>query len=174
MDSLVQYTLPISGLKDGIHAFDFSVDREFFACFEGSLIREGQIDLNVFLDKRPDLMVLVFEFRGTVQAECDRCLETFDLPISGNGQVMVKYGEGEGEIREDMEVIYIPRTLPKLKIARFAYEFISLGLPMKKTHEDAGAQCDPEMLKYLREEETREEGQNPFRDVLKNWKENGN
>ena len=36
MEALVQYTIPVKGLGQGIHQFEFQIDRHFFQHFEAS------------------------------------------------------------------------------------------------------------------------------------------
>lgn len=147
MKPLVPFTLPISGLRDGMHEYRFQVGDEFFSCFEGSVIQHGNLTVDLSLDKRPNLMVLHFRIDGTVQVDCDRCLEAFDLPVRDEQNLLVKYDE---EPREEAEVIYIEKGTFELSVAKYVYEFIHLAVPIHKTHERAGAECDPEMLKYIR------------------------
>jgi len=130
-----------------MHEFRFQVGEEFFRCFEGSVIQQGNLTVDLSLDKRPSLMVLHFKIEGTVKVECDRCLSLFDLPVRDEQNLLVKYGE---EPSEEAEVIYIEKGTPSLSVAKYVYEFIHLAVPINKTHERAGAECDPEMLKYIR------------------------
>ena len=150
MKALVPFSLPISGLRDEMHTFRFEVDEEFFQCFEGSVIHESKVEVSLLLDKRPSLMVLQFQFEGTVRVECDRCLEPFDLPIKDAQDLLVKYDD---EPREDADVIYIEKGTPSLNVAKYVYEFIHLAIPMHKTHDEAGAECDPEMMQYISKQE---------------------
>jgi uncharacterized metal-binding protein YceD (DUF177 family) len=154
MDALVQYNLPVSGLHDGIHQFDYEVDTEFFKHFENALIEVADIKLRLYFDKRPSLYVLTFEFSGTVQTECDRCLEVFDLPIEGTEVLMIKFSD---EVSEEGDVVYIPRGTLELDVSKYVYDYICLGFPIHKTHDDAGLECDPEMMKYLEPNEEEEE-----------------
>lgn len=169
MDALIQYTLPLSGLRHGIHQYEFKVDDEFFSCFENSLIQNATIDLEVTLDKRPDLMILTFQYEGTVRVECDRCLELFDLPISGSEALLVKYSD---TATEEGEIIYLTPDMLEWNIAKYVYEYISLAIPLSKTHDEAGEQCDPEMLKYLQDNRSNPEETNPLSEVLKNFNQN--
>jgi uncharacterized metal-binding protein YceD (DUF177 family) len=91
-------------------------------------------------------MVLHFQFDGTIRTECDRCLETFDLPIQDTQDLMVKFDD---EPREEVEVIYIERLSPSLNVAKYVYEFIHLAVPMHKTHDEAGGKCDPKMMAFI-------------------------
>jgi uncharacterized protein len=178
MDALVQYNLPVSGLHDGIHQFDFEVDSNFFKHFENALFEEAYIQLRLYFDKRPSLYVLTFDFEGTVKAECDRCLEYFDLPIKGTESLMIKFSE---EPSEEGDVVYIPKGTLELDVSKFVYDYITLAFPMSKVHEDAGLECDPDMLHYLEaneagpveddSEEADKEG-NPLWEALKHLKKN--
>ncbi|MEO1517986.1 MAG: DUF177 domain-containing protein [Bacteroidota bacterium] len=177
MSDLKHYSLPLKGLKDGMHEFDFEVDSHFFQDFEASPIREGEFSVQLYFDKRPDLIVLTFQLEGTFQATCDRCLNEVMLPIRDSHQLMVKYSEQQ---TEEAEVVYIPRGSTELNVAKFIYEYICLSMPIVKTCDSPGESpaCDSKMLQYLGSEETdseeaedQDEG-NPIWDALKNFKKN--
>jgi len=174
MDALIQYTIPVSGLHNGTHQFDFTVDSSFFKHFEASPIQQGTANIRLYFEKRTDLYVMIFDFSGTIQTECDRCLEEMQLPISGNEQLLVKFDEEPGE--EEAEVIYIPFGTQELNIARYIYEFLCLSVPMIKTHDDSDEDCDPEMLERLNNtsnaEETNEREGSSVWDALKDFKGN--
>jgi uncharacterized protein len=150
MKPLVPFTLPLSGLRDGTHEFRLRVGNDFFACFEGAAIHQGDLEVVITLDKRPSLMVLHFSIKGQVLAECDRCLEPFDLPIADEQDLLVKYDETAWD---DADVIYIEKGTPSLNVAKYVYEFIHLAQPLFKSHELAGGACDPEMLKHISQAE---------------------
>lgn len=154
MDGLIEYSIPVKGLHTGAHTFRFRIDRSFFQHFEHSPVSDGDIDLSLSFDKRPDLFVLEFDFEGTVKTECDRCLATIDLPVSGHQRLLVKFSETE-EL-EDAEVIYIHPDTQQLNVSKYVYEFIVLALPMIRVYDcenDENRQCNMEMLKYLEQNE---------------------
>ena len=64
MKRLVEFTLPIQGLKNGVHEYDFQIDRTFFAEFEGSPISVGEVDVHMVLDRNSDMLVFEFELSG--------------------------------------------------------------------------------------------------------------
>lgn len=175
MDALVQFRIPVSGLKDGLHSFDFQLDSSFFECFEASPIEEGNVEVKVSFDKRPDLYVILFDIKGKVKTTCDRCLDEFFMPIENHNELMVKFDEKE---HEDADIVYILRGVPFFNIAKYIYEFINLAVPMMKTHDDAEEDCNEEMMKYIKEhneaiEESEEESvDKSVWDALKNFKEN--
>ncbi len=166
MDALDHFSIPVLGLCNGLHQFDFSIGEDFFQAFEASPIRDGQVNVHLDFDKREDMYVMVFSFDGKVEVTCDRCLGQFSLPVEDRQSLMVKFDE---KAWEDAEVVFILKGTHKLNVAKYIYEFICLAVPMAKTHDDAGADCNPEMLKYLdnEDEDPDEESSNPFRSALR-------
>lgn len=150
MDALEHFTIPVSGLHNGTHEYDFSIDASFFQCFPESPIKDGNVDVHFIFDKQSDMYTMTFEIEGTVKTACDRCLEEFDLPIETNDMLLVKFDEKEWE---DADIIYVLRDTPRLNVARYIYEFINLAVPIAKTHDDADEECDPEMLKFLEQKD---------------------
>ena len=171
METLNQFTIPLEGLKDGMHQFDFQIDKEFFKHFEQSPIQEGNFDLKLFFDKRPDLLVFTFDFKGSFSTNCDRCLEDIDLPMKNSQQLIVKYAETPSE---EAEVVYIERGTQQLNVAKYAYEFICLSIPMIKVYDceaDENPPCNQTILDQLYKEEVEEEEtKNPVWDALKDLK----
>lgn len=152
MDAFVAYTLPIQGLKSGVHHFKFEVDNAFFAQFEDSPVQEGKVLFELELDKRPDMMLFDFVLEGFVKAECDRCTATIDLPLEDERQLIVKFGEKEIE-EEDDEVIFLHRDAPVFNVAKYLYEFVVLALPITNTYDcenDPEPPCNFEVLKHLK------------------------
>ncbi|MEL6866882.1 MAG: DUF177 domain-containing protein [Bacteroidota bacterium] len=164
MFELKEFSIPIKGLNEGMHEFDYQIDKSFFQHFEASPIEEAQFDLKLFFDKRPDMIVLTFDLKGTVKTECDRCLEELQLPISNAPQLLIKYAVQE---KEDAEIVYIQRERDELNVTRYVYEFICLSMPMIKYHSDT-EECDAQMLKYLDRDEE-QQADNPIWDELKNF-----
>ena len=177
MKSLNHFTLPIWGLKMGMHEFDFQVDSEFFSHFEQNVIEQGEFNIKLYFDKRPDMFVLTFDFGGHVQTNCDRCLATINLPVKGSEQLMVKFADEE---KEEGEIWYIARGRTELNVAKQVYEIIFLALPIIKTYDcqnDKQSPCDEEMLSYLQPNEAEEDSSeddlsNPFKDAFKDFNQN--
>ena len=173
METLNQFTIPLEGLQDGMHQFDFQIDKVFFDHFEKSPIQEGNFDLTLFFDKRPDLLVLTFDFKGSFATNCDRCLEAINLPVKGAHQLIIKYAETPND---EAEVIYIEQGAQQLNVAKYAYEFICLSIPMIKIYDceaDENPPCNEIILDQLyrqEEAEEQEKTENPVWDALKDLK----
>lgn len=168
MDALKSFSLPIKGLGDGIHRFDFEIDREFFSNFEASLVKDGNVHVVLVFDKRPNMFVLDFEIEGTVSTTCDRCLAGIQLPITASNRLFVKFSEDKED--ENVDVIYISMEDHELKIAQEVYEYISLAIPITKVFDCESLEtppCDFEMLEKLHENQLMTDAPNPIWDALK-------
>lgn len=151
MDAFVAYSLPIQGLKSGVHHFKFEVDSVFFAQFEDSPVEAGKVLFELELDKRPDLMLFNFNLKGYVNAECDRCTATIQLPLEDERQLIVKFGDEDMEV--DDEVVILQREAPVFNVAKYLYEFVVLALPITNTYDcenDPEPPCNFEVLQHLK------------------------
>ena len=152
MNYLSQYTLPFSGLSEGKHQFDFTVDDRFFAEFETSEVEKGELKVAVELEKRSTYLSLTFLINGVVELVCDRCLENFSYHVESNRKLLVKFSEKQ--IEDEAELIYLHPTAFEVEIAQYIYEFVILSLPIRRIHpdgEDGKTLCDPVMIKKLEE-----------------------
>jgi len=81
-----------------------------------------------------DEIICQGEVYGTVEIECSRCLDTFDLQVSTRMQFIVKMldssvGLDNGESDDDFEVI--PKTQTVFDISQRIKDAIVLNLPVK-------------------------------------------
>lgn len=172
MNAFVAYSIPIQGLKIGIHHFKFEIDSAFFRHFEESPVQEGEVQFDLALDKRPDMLILDFGLKGKVRVECDRCTAWIHLPIADERQLIVKYGEAEGE--EEDEVVFIGREASEFNVAKYLYEFTVLALPITNTYDcqsEPNPPCNFEVLKYLGNE-SKEQKPDSVWDALKGINDN--
>ncbi len=171
MDALKHYSIPIQGLANGIHNFDFEINEAFFSHFEHSPVGESNIKARIELNRRPEVMDITFHIDGTVLTPCDRCLTDIHLPIQGSFPMLVKDAQ---ENEEDVDVIYISLTQRKLLVAQYIYEYVLLSIPIIKAYdceEDSPRPCDDTTLdKFSSNQNT--DADNPFKDQLQNFKDN--
>jgi len=181
MKPLIQYSLPVKGLRKGTHQFDFQIDSAFFKHFEGAPVSDGNIELTLLFDKRPNLYVLDFQFSGTLKTECDRCLAWIDLPVSGEQRLMVKFSTEADKESEEADVVYVDPETQHFNVAKYVYEYIILAMPISKVYDcenDEAAVCNQEMLQYLQPEngsaasetDSEEQADNPIWAELKKLK----
>jgi uncharacterized metal-binding protein YceD (DUF177 family) len=170
MNYLSQYNLPYSGLSEGKHQFDFTIDDRFFAEFEGSEVEKGMLDIGVELEKRSTHLRLTFSIKGVVELICDRCLENFGYPVESKRELLVKFSEKP--VEDEAELIYLHPTDFQVEAAQYIYEFVILSLPIRRIHpvgKDGTSLCDPDMLKKL--EELRHHGKTSDETEDPRWKE---
>jgi uncharacterized metal-binding protein YceD (DUF177 family) len=164
-----EFIIPIKGLSLGEHHYDFVVKDAFFERFAFQDIHHGELKLSLAIEKEAGLMVLLFHFDGSLQLICDRCLDEYSQPLQDDFCLVVKYGEKEEEVSE--ELITIPFEESHLDIGLYVYEFIQLMVPMKRVHpddENGNTTCNIEILKKLETFEETEE--DPRWDALKRLK----
>jgi len=173
MGLIAHFSIPFRGLKSGTHQFDFQIDSQFFKLFDNSPIEEGKFEVRLFLDRQPDMMVLVFDIDGWMAAACDRCLENIQLPIKDEQRLILKFAD---EQSQDPLVEHISTDAPNINVAKYIFEFICLSMPLTKIYDCESEEeppCNEEMLKYMeseREEATKEEKTtNPIWEELKNF-----
>jgi uncharacterized metal-binding protein YceD (DUF177 family) len=147
-----QYIIHFKGLKEGEHDFEFAIGKPFFEEFEQLEIPEGKVNANIVLTRKPGFLEIEMALSGVVQVECDRCLSYFEMPLSYEGKLLVKFSETQKE--EDADVLFLHPEDYALDLKHYMYECISLSLPFRKVHPDlpdGESGCDPDMIKKLKD-----------------------
>lgn len=132
MAGIRDYIVDIYKLTDGRHDYHFVFKDSFFELFENSLIKKGNGDVDVTLDKSPTFIKLNFTIKGSVELFCDRSNDPFEFPVMSNQEIILKYGDSETELSDTISII--PWETQRIELAQYIYEFIGLSIPMKKLH----------------------------------------
>lgn len=149
MDRVNYFSIPLKGMQNGFHHFQFEVDDLFFKGYENSPVSSGRFEVFVSADKRPDLILLDFSISGKMASNCDRCLAGINIPVEGSFELVLKYAE---DYHEQDEVLFIPQSTEDIDLDKYIYEFICLSLPLVKIYDcenDEPAPCDLRVLKIL-------------------------
>lgn len=143
------FIISFGSLSSGEHEFEFEVNDAFFQRFEQSIIQKGNVDVLVVIERKDNMLLLDFTLEGTVSVSCDRCIENLELDIEGYNELIVKIGEVNEELSEN--VVMISSKEHEIDVSQFIYEFISLMIPMRNVHDEneSGVGCDPEILKEI-------------------------
>lgn len=172
MKSSNSFIIQFSGLKDGIHDFNFEVYKQFFEDNDFWVDITGDLSLSLTLDKRPSMLILDFNLIGEVTIPCDKCTAPVNLKINVVQKLYVKFGEET--FHETDDIVVIPESEYEIDISPYIFEFINLAIPMKKIHEEG--KCDKEMVKTIEKYTRKEENENTEIDprwaALKNIKNN--
>lgn len=144
------YSIAYNGLKEGFYLFDFKLQKAFFTEMEVDSVKEGDIDVNIQMEKKSRMLIFDFHFSGTLQLQCDRCLEDFVYEVDKKEQLIVQFGEKHEELSEDLLVIDSQEVEVDLK--NYIYEYITIAIPYKKVHpmdEDGMPTCNNEVTKLI-------------------------
>lgn len=148
MKPLKQFSIPFTGLKLGEHHFDFELDDRFFDAFEYSLIKNGNLKVDLAFEKQETMLILKFSVVGTVNLDCDKCLAQFNYPINLFERQIVKFAEDELE-SDDEEIIVLNHKETEIDISGPLYEMINVAVPYVKTCVEMNDDCDREMIERL-------------------------
>ena len=127
-----KYKIEFAGLKIGDHQFKFNADNKFFDKFNFSDFNDVNVDIDIKLTKKSTLLELTFILRGSVNINCDLSNESFNLPITNEANVVVKFGQEYND--EDDEILILPHGEHKLYVDQYIFELIVLSLPSKRIH----------------------------------------
>ena len=144
------FVLSFFGLKDGLHRFEYKIDKQFFESFEFDEFLDANFKVSLDFEKKNTLLELHFEGSGIATVPCDLTNEPFDLSVNGELDLVVKFGEEYNDDNE--EVLIIPHGEHQLNVAQYIYEMIILAIPQKKIHPGiADGTLKSDVLKKLEE-----------------------
>jgi uncharacterized metal-binding protein YceD (DUF177 family) len=132
MNKTKEYLIPFIGLKTGKHHFEYQISNMFFEVFDYHEFNNSNIKVNVVLEKKSNLIELVFKHKGTVNVACDMTNEEFDLPIKGNMILIVRFGDAFNNDNE--ELLILPHGEFQIDISQYIYEMIVLSVPLRRIH----------------------------------------
>ena len=132
MNSLRAYDIHIVGLDKKRYEYDFTSDTSFFVALDQELIKAGNVQTHLTLDKSETMIRLDFHIVGMVEQICDRSLDEYDESVDTQQTMLLKFGDHNEELSDEIELI--ERNTTTINVARYIFEFISLSLPMKRLH----------------------------------------
>jgi uncharacterized metal-binding protein YceD (DUF177 family) len=147
-----EYIIDYKTLESGTYEFDYHIDKDFFSMFDEPLAQDGNADVHAAMRVTSAGLSIRLDISGTLQVECDRCLETFDMPIDASYDLVVKYGDKTTPLDEADDVITIGDDDDFLDLSQHIYEYVVLSLPARRVHPDlpdGQPGCNPEMLSHI-------------------------
>jgi uncharacterized metal-binding protein YceD (DUF177 family) len=140
---LSKYNIDIYGLEDKQYDYDMESGDAFFEELEQDLIERGSFKTHVVLNKSATMLQLHFHTEGSVELVCDRSLEPFEEPVVSDERLILKFGDRNEELTDEIEII--SRNTNRINVARYIFEFIALSLPVKKIHPDLRSKVEEEL-----------------------------
>ncbi len=150
MLTLSEFQISYIGLALGEHEYSYIIENSFFDYYKESDIKAGRVECDLLLEKKSDMLVLDFSFRGFVDAICDRCMGEYPQNISSKKRLIIKFG-GKYQEQSD-EIIIIPESQQDINVSQYIYEFIHLSLPVKRLHPGGTGDrmnCDKDVIEKL-------------------------
>ncbi|MBQ5574549.1 MAG: DUF177 domain-containing protein [Bacteroidales bacterium] len=147
-----EYIIDYKTLESGTYEFDYHIDKDFFAMFDEPMAQDGDANVHATMKVSSAGLSIRLDISGTLQVECDRCLEPFDMPIDASYDLVVKYGDKTTPLDEADDVITIGEDDDFLDLSQHIYEYVVLSLPARRVHPDlpdGQPGCDPEMLSHI-------------------------
>ncbi len=161
--------IKFSGLKDGVHLFNYELGNKFFKNFDYYDFNDAKLFAKLELEKQPTLLNLKFSFHGEIEVQCDVSMENFNLELKTEHAVVVKYKDDI--ISTDDKVIFLPIGSHSIDVSHLIYETIILAVPQKKVHpgiENGSLKSEiVEKLKALEPKKNFKEKTDPRWDKLK-------
>ena len=132
MKSLSPYLIKFSGLKEGLHLFNYELGNKFFKNFDYYDFLDAKLFAELELEKQSTLLNLKFSFNGEIEVQCDVSMESFNLDLETEHGVVVKFKDDI--ISTDDKVIFMPAGSHSIDVSHLIYESIILAVPQKKVH----------------------------------------
>ena len=168
MKMLKDYEISFFGLKEGLHRFEYKIDRQFFEYFGYEEFLDADLSIELDFRKKSNLLELHLTGQGKAKVNCDLSNEAFDLPLNGELALVVKFGEEYNDDNE--EVLILPHGEHQMNVAQYIYEMMVLAVPPKRVHpgiEDGS--LDSDILKRL--EELSPERENKKQNIDPRWED---
>ncbi len=130
-----QIEIPLAGLSEGSHEFDFTCNASFFN--DPHLVEAGftrDIEVRVVAEKREHEVILEIETSTVAVLSCDICLLPVSKPLAGSFRIYYTFGELPEEDQEGSEEYRIlDRSALAIDITEDVRELLFLSRPMKVT-----------------------------------------
>ena len=172
-----KYNIEFKGLVEGLHDFEFEIDKTFFKYFNESQVDNGEITIKVTLEKRSAFLKIHLKIKGWLELTCDRCLDKYKQKIKQKAEMFVKFGEKEFD--EGENIIWISSDEHQINLAQTIYEYVDLSIPLRHIHpknKNGERECNKEMLNklenYMHTESEEETTTDPRWDALKKLNNN--
>jgi len=121
-----------SGLKEGIHNFNFDIGKKFFESFEYNDFIDVDIIAKLKLEKKKNMLNLDFLFSGKVKVPCDLTMEPFYIDINTDYSVIVKFAASKDSA--DDKIIFLSTGASNIDVSNIIFETIVLETPQKRVH----------------------------------------
>ncbi len=167
MNTLNEYIVSVQGIKNGLHQFDYDVNKDFLDHFEYKDLLDAHVHAHVNMFKNNRIFDLEIHITGDVLSECDRCTDELSIPVDFMYHLVIKLEDGA---TDDDDIIFMPESSTEINLAPYVYEALVFSIPMRKVHADdehGNSLCNEDMIRRLKEYMIQDTPTDPRWDALK-------
>lgn len=126
--------------KNAQSCFNYQLKDAFFTLKEHSLYNRCNLSVDVTGSKVDSTITLGYRIAGLVVVDCDRCLETIEIPINSTFTEVLKLTDNLDLLQEDN---YLDAGQQVYNVYDTIYEQICLAMPLQKLCENStkGVEC---------------------------------
>jgi uncharacterized metal-binding protein YceD (DUF177 family) len=132
VSSKSKFVIEVQALVEGLHNFEWELNKEFFEVFPTDVLESGKGKVHLQLNKTTALLQADFQIESILQLICDRSLDVFDYPINVTEKVFFKFGSEFREVADNSYII--PSGYYELDLKQFVFDAIALAIPPKRLH----------------------------------------
>ncbi len=138
MDTMDGYKVDLKGMTEDVVSHRWVLSGDFFSAVQGHDIKDGQVDVDLTVQRTAEGFMLDFRFDGEVQVECMRCSELMPWQIHAHHALPAVLGQ---ENEDDGEVLTVAETPGVADLSWQMYSLLALEIPLRHTHNDG--ECNP-------------------------------
>ncbi len=155
MDAMAPFRIPIASLKADEAQYEWELNSDFLRLFDDEHEAEkGRFFVNLDIKKLGGISTFTFLISGIVQTICDRCLAPIDMPVDGEYEIIVKFGD-PNESTDD--VLFLDPESNGINVGKHIYDFTLLSVPITRRipgcETSDNPPCDMTVLSYLSEQD---------------------
>lgn len=144
MDTSGLYKIDFREIQSESETRTWTLDDSFFSTLDETEITHGLLNATLRVKKKATGYQLEIHATGSIEIQCDRCLEPMTQPIDAEDTIEVRFGE---TYDDDGERIILPEDKPVLDVSWNLYETIALAIPIFHTHPNG--ECPVDISQYL-------------------------
>jgi uncharacterized metal-binding protein YceD (DUF177 family) len=125
-----EFTIPFLGLESGKHEYEFKIDAAFFEIIDTDLYNTADIIVYVTMLKTSTMLTFDLALKGTMPAECFRCLATSEINFDAKEEkfFVAKMGSDISDNSSE-EIIAIGHGENSINIAQQIFDFFHSQVP---------------------------------------------
>ena len=132
MSGSYPFVINFAGLKQGLHNFNFNIDKKFFEGYDYYDFKGVELITKVSFEKQERILNISFNTSGNVTVCCDVSMELFKMPVKSNFNLTIKFAKVFNN--ENDEILVLPHGSHQINISKYIYEMVILSIPIKKVH----------------------------------------